>query len=65
MSETNKSEDNIIEMPNYVVKLKQDRYGMWQCGELRVQANNLKELNTRLNAATKITENKCRILNVK
>ena len=65
MSETNKSEDNIIEMPNYVVKLKQDRYGMWQCGELRVQANSLKELTTRLNAATKITDKKCRIMNAK
>jgi hypothetical protein len=65
MSETNKSEENVIEMPNYVVKLKQDRYGMWQCGELRIQADNLKDLNQRLNSATKTIENKCRILNTK
>ena len=62
---TNQSEENIIQMPNYIVKLKQDRYGMWQCGELRVQGNTIKEITIRMNAATKLVERKTMIMNAK
>tara|TARA_R100000458_G_C8009903_1_gene74430 strand:+ start:147 stop:344 length:198 start_codon:yes stop_codon:yes gene_type:complete len=65
MSKTNQSEDNIIQMPNFVAKLKQDRHGMWICAELRVQADTTEELKESLDNASKVVEDKCVILNAR
>ena len=65
MSKTNQSEDNIIQMPNFVAKLKQDRHGMWICSELRVQADTTEELKESLDDASKVVEDKCIILNAR
>jgi hypothetical protein len=61
----NQSEEHTIEMPNYVIKLKQDRYGLWQCAELRVQGDTIKEITTRINAASRLVDRKTTILNGK
>jgi hypothetical protein len=39
--------------PNYVVKIKQNRYGEIIVEEIRVQADDMAMLKRRLNAATK------------
>tara|TARA_R110002020_G_scaffold341991_1_gene556521 strand:+ start:455 stop:652 length:198 start_codon:yes stop_codon:yes gene_type:complete len=65
MSQTNQSEDNIIQMPNFVAKLKQDRHGMWICAELRVQADTTEELEVSLDKASKVVEDKCIVLNTR
>jgi hypothetical protein len=52
-------------MPNYVVKLKQDRYGTWICSEMRIQGDTIKEVDTRIKAASKLVEKRQTLLNAK
>lgn len=63
--ERNESENNVIVMPNYVVKLKQDRYGTWICSEMRIQGDTIKEVDTRIKAASKLVEKRQTLLNAK
>ena len=63
MVEKNHSEDNVIIMPNYIVKMKQDRYGTWVCSEMRIQADNIKQLNVRMNACTSAVNRKTKQMN--
>jgi len=43
----------VDKQPNYVVKIKQNRYGEIIVEEIRVQADDMAMLKRRLNAATK------------
>lgn len=54
---------NVIVMPNYVVKLKQDRYGTWICSEMRIQGDTIKEVETRIRAASTLVEKRQAMLN--
>jgi hypothetical protein len=49
--------------PNYVVKIKQNRYGEFIIEEIRVQSDDINMLKRRLNAATKYVEAKTKKLN--
>ena len=51
------------EMPAFVVKLKQDRYGMWICGETRISADSIEELEERMSQVTELVSRKCATLN--
>lgn len=50
-------------MPNYVLKMKQNRYGEWIADSIRVQGDTIKQVNVRLNAITRLVQEKSRRLN--
>jgi hypothetical protein len=55
--------DKVITQPNYVVKLKQNRYGEYILEEIRVQSDDMAMLKRRMNAATKFIKQKLEQLN--
>jgi len=55
--------DKVITQPNYVVKLKQNRYGEYILEEIRVQSDDMAMLKRRMNAATKFIRQKLKQLN--
>jgi len=55
--------DKVITQPNYVVKLKQNRYGEYILEEIRVQSDDMAMLKRRMNAATKFIKQKLKQLN--
>ena len=59
-----KKEDSQIQTPKpFVVKLKQDRYQNWVCGELRCEADTMEELQAIVQEATKQITEELRKLN--
>jgi hypothetical protein len=59
-----KNEKELVgEMPAFVVKLKQDRYGMWICGETRISADSIEELEERMTQVAELVVRKCASLN--
>ena len=55
--------DKVITQPNYVVKLKQNRYGEYILEEIRVQSDDMAMLKRRMNAATRFIAQKLEQLN--
>jgi len=60
MSSKDASRDN---QPNYVAKIKQNRYGEFIVEEIRVQADDMAMLKRRTNAVTKYIITKMKQLN--
>jgi hypothetical protein len=50
-------------LPNYVIEVKQDRYGEWICSKLRVQGDTVREINIRIKAAKKAVTTQLKGLN--
>tara|TARA_R110002020_G_scaffold397535_2_gene607652 strand:+ start:70 stop:270 length:201 start_codon:yes stop_codon:yes gene_type:complete len=48
---------------NFVVKMKQDRNKAWICESLRVQGNNISEVEDRMNEVIEIVESKLQEMN--
>jgi len=57
--------EKVITQPNYVVKIKQNRYGEYILEEIRVQSDDMAMLKRRMNAATKFIREKLKQLNKK
>ena len=55
--------DKVITQPNYVVKIKQNRYGEYILEEIRVQSDDMAMLKRRMNAATRFIAQKLEQLN--
>lgn len=59
-----KKKEEVQQTPKpFVVKLKQDRYQNWVCGELRCEADTMEELQAIVQEATKQITEELRKLN--
>ena len=63
LSMSDKETIDTTTMPNYVLKMKQNRYGEWIADSVRVQGDTIKQVNIRLNAITRLVQEKSRRLN--
>lgn len=55
--------DEVMKQPNYVVKVKQNRYGEYILEEIRVQSDDMAMLKRRMNAVVKFVQSKLKQLN--